>query len=465
MSLNSNSLKELWSVLPERVSTQKKDLVAHAGDLWPRRLILRRLKKEIKQPLAVVTPISSKEVQILLKWANEKGVSVIPFGGGSGVCGGVEVIGDSIALDLKKLNQILEINDTSLYVKVGAGILGGELEKRLNERGLTLCHFPASFFISTVGGWISTRASGQMSTAYGSIEDILLSLKVVLPNGALLETKLVPRSATGPDLKELFLGGEGSFGVVTEATCGVRKIPPVREFLSFSFEHSSKGLLGIRTLLQSGISPAVVRLYDELDTALQLSEIGLSASGNLLLLIFEGTQAMVQFQKEEALKLFSKEGKNLGEKPAKHWWAHRFDLNDQKLITLLSQEGVILDTIEVAATWDDLEGLYQGVKEAIGSTLTVMAHFSHFYLTGGSIYFTVVGNVDEEKALETYDHLWQKAMEAVLVSKGTISHHHGIGLLRKDWIQKELGSEGYALLSQIKKAVDPKNILNPGKLI
>ncbi len=459
--MDINTLKTL---LPGRISCEEKDLLRHAGDFWPRKILAERLGQKLKLPKAVVTPESIEEVQKCVAWAHQEKVAVIPYGGGSGVCGGTQVLEESVSLDLRSLNRIREIHPESSYVTAEAGILGPDLENALNEKGFTLNHFPASFHVSTLGGWISTRASGQLSTGFGSIENMLLALKVVLPNGHLLETKLTPRSSTGPSLNHLFLGSEGTLGVIVEATCQIHKFPSETCFLSFSFQSVSQALFSIRTLIQKNIFPVVIRLYDEVDTQMALSEIGLEASGNLLIVLFQGEKEIVEAQKTIAQKIFSNSGKSLGEKPAQHWWKHRFDLNDKKVMQILSQEGMILDTIEVAAPWDRLETLYQDMKKAIESEITVLAHFSHFYLTGGSIYFTFVGGTEEKEVLEKYDRVWKKAMESCLKAGGTISHHHGIGVLRKKWIQKELG-EGWAVLSQLKKTLDPSNILNPQKLL
>src|SRR3990167_4036385 len=212
-------INELKKIFPGQVFVEEKILQKYAGDLWPRYLIQKRLGQKIKFPTVVFQPKTILDVQKLVQWANaHQIIAIVPFGGGSGVCGGATITQESIALDLRKLNQVKDINIVSHTVTAEAGILGPELEKSLNQKGLTLCHFPASFDISTLGGWISTRASGQLSTYYGSIEDMLLSLKVVLADGSLVETKLTPRTATGPSLNELFLGAEGTLGIVVEAT-------------------------------------------------------------------------------------------------------------------------------------------------------------------------------------------------------------------------------------------------------
>ena len=454
----------LKSMLGDQLSCEKADLAAHAGDLWPRRILSERLGQKSRQPIAVVTPRSIEAIQKLLKWANEERVAIIPFGGGSGVCGATQPVKDSVVLDMKYLNSVKMIDLKSQTVTAAAGILGPDLEKQLNERNLTLNHFPASFHISTLGGWIATRAAGQLSTAYGSIEDNLLAVKVVLPNGEILETKLTPRAATGPSLKELFLGAEGTLGVVVEATCQAYALPAQRDFLAFSFADIPKALEAVRTLIQREVRPAVVRLYDEADTQLVLSEMRIEAGGNLLILAFQGEKEMVAFQKKIAWQHLSKLAKDLGEKPGEHWWRHRFDLNDQKMLSILSQKGMILDTIEVAACWSNLEKLYQNMKRVIEAEITVLAHFSHFYPSGGSIYFTFIGAVEEKESLTKYDRVWDRAMESCLEAGGTISHHHGIGLLKKKWLKRELNG-GYSLLTQIKQTLDPKNILNPDKLL
>ncbi len=456
--------KTLVNLLGNKVSLESNDLQSYAGDLWPRRLIRERLGEKMILPGAVVHASRVQDIQKLLVWANETKTSVIPFGGGSGVCGAAQTLAEEVVVDLRGMSKVNEIDSISLYMRAEAGILGPDLEKALNSKGLTLAHFPASFFISTLGGWVSTRACGQFSTAYGSIEDILLALDVVLPNGSLLKTKLVPRAATGPSLRELFLGAEGTLGIVTEATCQVQKVPSKRLHRSYSFDDLSVALDNVREIIQKRIFPAVIRLYDETDTQLMSNEIHIPITGNLLILIFEGEEETTRFQTEMTEKIILNRGQRLDEKVAKHWWDHRFDLNEKKMKEILSQQGMILDTIEVATTWSQLKSLYDNVKKAMGSQVLVMAHFSHMYQTGASIYFTFVGNVEEKDALNSYDGIWQRAMEACLNFGGTISHHHGIGLLKKEWLKKEL-NEGWDLLLQIKNVIDPNHILNPGKLI
>jgi len=453
--------KHLNQLLPSKISQEKEDLLAHAGDLWPRKMLQARLHQKTELPLAVVRPTSTEDVQKLIKWANKEKLPIIPYGGGSGVCGAIQATPDSIALDLRKLNAVKEIDENSLTVSAQAGIMGPDLEDALNKKGFTLCHFPASFHISTLGGWISTRAAGQFSTAFGSIEDLLIALNVVLPNGERLETKVTPRSAAGPSLKELFLGAEGSLGVITEATCAIQRLPEQRSFMSYAFESLDKALETIQGLIQKGIRPAVIRLYDDLDTQMAASEMGIEIQkGNLLVVMFQGDKEVIAPHVKLTDTLFSAQGKTLGETPAKHWWEHRFALNDKKMTQILSQEGMILDTIEVATTWRHLKTLYDQVKQAIQADVTVMAHFSHFYHTGASIYFTFIGNVDEKQAIQKYDDIWNKAMTACLNAHGTISHHHGIGLLKKEWLARELGY-GAELFLKIKNAIDPNHILNP----
>lgn len=463
-------IDELKSLFPNRIITSEKELACYLGDYWPRTLLQKRLGEKLKFPKAVIYPESIKDIQTLVHWAarrvaSSEKISLIPWGAGSGVCGGTAPIEDSIMVSLRRLNHVQEIEPEAQYVKAETGILGPDLENALNHKGLTLNHFPTSFAISTLGGWISTRASGQFSTAYGSIEDMVLAMKVVLSDGSVIETKLSPKSATGPNLNKLFLGAEGTLGFVVEATLQAHRLAKHRDFLSFSFRSVEEGLLAIRSLLHRGIFPAVLRLYDETDTQLALSEVGIKESGNLLIVVLQGEKEIVQFQRSEVENACTRKGKDLGQAASKHWWEHRFALNEKKLVQVMSSEGMILDTIEVATTWNHLRDLYLNMKKAMEEAgVTVLAHFSHFYVTGGCIYFTFIGNVEEKDALTKYDLVWEKAMDACLKSHGTISHHHGIGLLRRKWIQQELGA-GYDVLLKIKKALDPNNILNPGKLL
>jgi alkyldihydroxyacetonephosphate synthase len=289
-----------------------------------------------------------------------------------------------------------------------------------------------------------------------------LGVEAVLPDGRIIRVGKAPRSAVGPSLLHLLLGSEGTLGVITEATLAVHPRPPARWFGAFVWDSISPGLDAIRRLVQTGARPSVVRLYDELDTGMALRSQGIEAKGCLLILAFEGHPDLIQAESTLARSILEASGgRDLGAAPAEHWWQHRYDISYQQSV-VLQQPGTFLDTIEVAATWDRLMDLYLAVREALAPMALIMAHFSHVYPQGASIYFTVVGKAPG-KELETYWAVWAKAMECCLEQGGTISHHHGIGRLKASWMEGEHG-EGLEVIRTLKRALDPRGILNPGNM-
>ncbi len=250
----------------EKVSIREDDLIAYARDAWPKNTIKFQQGKIEYLPKAIVWPSDRDDVVKIVRFANEKLIPLIPFGGGSGVCGGTMPVNGGVIVDLKRMERILRIDETSLTFTAEAGIIGERLERTLNENGFTLGHFPSSIYCSTLGGWLATRSAGQLSTKYGKVEDMVLSVEVVLPDGKVMETKPSPRSAVGPNLTQLFVGSEGVLGIITKATMKIWKVPETRSFAGVLFESVENGLRAIRNILQNGIYPAVVRLYDELDT-------------------------------------------------------------------------------------------------------------------------------------------------------------------------------------------------------
>ncbi len=456
-------LNKLLEIFGEgRVSWTSTDRLAYSRDLWPRLLLEARSGTVHPQPAFVVWPETTEEISALLSWAQQARVPVTPWGGGSGVCGAALPAEGGIVLDTKRMERILSVDPISLTVTCQTGILGQHLEEALQAKGLTLGHFPSSLYCSTAGGWLATRSAGQLSSRYGKIEDMVIGVKAVLPDGRVIRTGRAPRSATGPNLVQLLLGSEGTLAVITEATLAVNPLPEAHLSMAFVWDRISAGLDATRRIIQAGLRPAVVRLYDELDTGIALKSQGLEVSGCLLLLRFEGHPRLIQAEADLAKEILEKGGgKDLGPGPAEHWWQHRYSISYQQS-PILSQEGTFLDTIEVAATWDRLETLYCSMREALAPLALVMAHFSHVYPQGASVYFTVVGKA-LGRELQAYDEVWRKAMETCVHAGGTISHHHGVGRLKAPWMGLEHG-EGLEVMRAIKRVLDPSGILNPGNM-
>lgn len=500
--MNRNQLYEnLKALLDEkRVSIREDDLIAYARDAWPRTTLEFQKGRIEYMSDTVVWPADRDEVQKLVMFANENLIPLIPFGGGSGVCGGTYPVKGGVIVDLKRLDRIVMIDDKSLTLTAGAGIIGERLERALNEKGYTLGHFPSSIYCSTLGGWLATRSAGQLSTKYGKIEDMVLSVEVVLPDGRVIETKPSPRSAVGPNMTQIFVGSEGVLGIITKAVMRIWRLPERRIFAGVLFDSVEKGLETIRKILQSGVYPAVVRLYDEIDTfmiaedktrqtssAVQLSNDNLKKElllraerflishpdvvklispllpkKCLLILGFEGENEHVELDRTTALKIAGEEGgKDLGEEPGKKWWETRYRVSYG--LSSVFYIGGFADTIEVATTWNNVLNLYYTMKDAISKHALVLAHFSHAYRDGCSIYFTFVGSVPEGQKEELYDRILKNALDACVTAGGTISHHHGIGYSKQRWLKQEY-SVGMEILKNLKRSVDPNNIMNPGKL-
>ena len=459
-----DALHKLESIVtPKNVSTLYRDKLMYSKDTWILPVIKFKDFETLPLPDVIVWPESIEQISAILKLANKYKIPVTPFGGGAAVTGAPMAIKGGIILDTKRMNRIFEINKMSLTSKVQPGIIGENLERRLNRYGLTLCHYPMSITTSTIGGFLATRASGILSTKYGNIDDMVLGIKVVLPTGEVIETKPVPKTSTGPDIMRLFLGSEGLLGIISEITLKLRRIPEEQRFRVFIFDSLEHAVDAIREFMQCDISPAIVRLYDKQDTAITLGNIDISEKGNLLILRFDGLKEIVDVQDKLITKICEeRHGKMLESWIGEHWWNNRLD-QYYRLPDILD-EG-FADTIEIAVTWDKLLGLYYDVVNSMEEAeVLVMAHISHVYPWGAAIYFTFAGDLEEGE--EKYVHLrdaWNAAMNAVLKHGGTISHHHGVGIARNPWIKRELGAT-LDLIKKLKRTLDPNNILNPGKM-
>lgn len=445
----------------ENVSESECDLISYSLDYWLYGIFLSQYGKLPALPSVVISPRSSEEIQSILRCANEYKVKITPFGGGSGVLGGAIPIEESAILNLQRMNKFISLDETSLVAEFEGGIIGANLEQELNHRGYSMGNIPQSFYCSTLGGWISTRAVGQFSTKYGKIEDMVLGMEVVLPDGNPLHIKPVPRRSTGPSLKELFLGGEGTLGIVTRAVISVHPLPERTIKQSFVFDSIEVALDVVRKILRGDAKPAVVRIFDEPETARYFEEI---VNKVTLIFISEGETDFVELE-GKLIKRIAEEngGASTGEKLVDIWLENRFDIG---LGPIIMQQGGIVDTIEVVSLFKDAANLYNDMvsaMRAVEGAISVSGHYSHFYREGACLYITFGGLPKDP--LRYYKDTWTAAMEATLRNNGSISHHHGIGFWRKDFMQQELGPHGVELLRKIKLALDPNGILNKGKLI
>ncbi|MCS7144068.1 MAG: FAD-binding oxidoreductase [Archaeoglobaceae archaeon] len=426
-------------------STDKEDLIAYCKDFNP--LHQLKLLKKIPPalPEVVVFPKSIEEVSKVLKIASELEKPVYVFGGASGVIDSATPYEGGIALSTLALDWF-EIDEKDRLVTAGAGVIGGRIEKILNHKGFSLRHIPQSLFCSTVGGWVATASSGQFSTGYGNIEDLLVSLRVVLPNGEILEERRTPRRA-GIDLKKLFVGSEGLLGVIAEATLKIFEIPKELVKISFEYDRIESALEDAKKFLK--LKPALMRIFDDEESLRYFDNEAFS-----LIAIFEGENAKWRAEKAKE-KSSGREVENYTDL----WLEKRFDVSEISKIGIL---GFVFDTIEVSCFWSSASKLYKAVIDAIRGvegTVTASAHASHFYENGLCFYFTFAGFPDEPE--KYYKEVWQNAINASLQNGGNITHHHGIGRLRKAWLREEFGSY-LNFMKEIKNLVDEKNIMNRG---
>ena len=529
--------RELEAIFgPRRVSMRAVDLDTYARDMWPRLLLAVRDGVPLAhRPHAVVWPEHVREVVAVVKLARAQQLPIVPYGGGSGVCGGAIPLHGGITIDTKRMQQVRNVRGEELICDVEAGLSGERFERELARRGYTFGHFPSSIYCSTVGGWLATRAAGQLSTKYGKVEDRVAGLTVVTGRAEVIETDGPNRALRGPNWTQLICGSEGTLGIITSARLRVAPAPQLRVFRGFEVDDVAAGAHAIRRVVQRGLRPAVVRLYDELDTlinsfhheseaandavhapappietgalpawpepaapkhdgvldrlmslakgkglrqtamnaALGKSEIvnklfgtvaeKIARRGCRLVIGLEG--ARIRTEVEAALTFAELEAagaRDKGEDPGWAWLRHRYAVSYR--MSPVFRDGAFVDTMEVAASWERLMDLYHSVRTAIGRHAVVMAHFSHAYEDGCSIYFTFAGHAADRRAAERlYDAIWREGLEATTRVGGTISHHHGVGLLKAPFMAAE-HREAMAIFEAAKTSLDPDGIFNPGKM-
>jgi alkyldihydroxyacetonephosphate synthase len=399
----------------------------------------------------------------VLRIADEARTPVTPMAGRSGVCGAAVPVFGGIALDLTGLAGIVSVDDDSLLLDVKPGTWGDTLEDDLRaDHGVTLGHWPQSIALSTVGGWIACRSAGQYSTRYGKIEDMVVGLEVALANGDVIRTGgRAPRSAAGPDLTQLFVGSEGTLGVVTEARLRVHPLPAHEARSAWSFDSFEAGLDACRRILRRGATPAVLRLYDHRETKRSFELEGRHA----LVVLDEGDETIV----DATMRVVAEEcatGAAQAEDDAlvERWLHHRNDVSG--LADAINRD-VVVDTCEVAARWSVLPALYRDAVAAIKAVpgaWVASAHQSHAYPDGACLYFTFAGQREGDGGAEGfYADAWKAVTDATLAAGGALSHHHGVGLHRGRFMEEALGT-AFPTLVALKRTLDPNGILNPGKL-
>ncbi|MHC1591258.1 MAG: FAD-binding oxidoreductase [Candidatus Helarchaeales archaeon] len=469
----SNYIADLSRVIgADNLSTDESVRLAYARDCFPLTLLQFREPQILERPVAdvIVWPRSVEDVSKILKFANDRKIPVIPHGGGGGVNGGTIPLTGGIMLDVQKLNKIIEINEESLYVTVQAGMIGQHLEEALNRKGFTFGHLPSSLTMSTIGGFVANRSAGAFSSKYGKIEDMVLDLEIVLPSGEIIHTNptKAPRKAVGPDLTQLFIGSEGCLGVITEVTLKIFPKPEIREFLGFLFPTLHDGFEAVHDIFRTSIRPSIVRLYESVEARMVYKIEDIKKEEAYLTLAFDGyenTKEITMLEKKICHDICMKHGaKDMGEEGGRIWFENR--LNMYYPNKEYYKMHVLADTIDVVTTFDNLENLFYKMKEAIGQRkINVMAHWSHFYPEGGSMYliFVLIQKNKNHKAEILYQQAWENGLRACIEAGGVLSHHHGVGLFKGAFMEKQLGP-AFTVLKKLKKSLDPNNIMNPGKL-
>jgi alkyldihydroxyacetonephosphate synthase len=472
----------------ENVRTDRESRLRRAGGKSYLDLLRRREGDASDAPDAVVLPGTTEETAALLAACSELGVVVVPFGGGTSVVGGLAGVDPddrpSVAVDLGRMSWVRSLDVPSSLVTVGPGMRGPALEEELSREGLTFGHLPQSWEFATLGGYAATRSAGQNSTGVGRFDELVTGLTLATPSGV-LEMGHPPASAAGPDLLGLALGSEGTLGVITELTLRVRPKPASCSYEGWSFRTWPAGLAALQQLARHDLLPDIVRLSDQDETkANLLMAAGTGAKalrgslktrghgeGSLLVLGWEGHPTLVRSRMKAAASVLRDAGAiRLGRRVGESWKSHRFAapyLRDK-----LMDAGLLVETLETAATWSTLPTVYDAVRRALLESLTrdgrrplIMSHVSHGYATGASLYVTVLADRDDDLPIQQWLTAKRAATDALLGAGGTLTHHHAVGADHRPWMEREIGPLGVEVLRAVKERLDPKGICNPGVLL
>ncbi|MGY1805101.1 FAD-binding oxidoreductase [Blastococcus sp. SYSU D00922] len=472
----------------DNVRTDRESRLRRAGGKSYLDLLRRREGDASDAPDAVVLPGTTEETAALLAACSGLGIVVVPFGGGTSVVGGLAGVDPddrpSIAVDLGRMASVQSVDVPSSLVTVGPGMRGPALEQALDKQGLTFGHLPQSWEFATLGGYAATRSAGQNSTGVGRFDELVAGLTLATPSGV-LELGHPPATAAGPDLLGLALGSEGTLGIITELTLRVRPKPATGAYEGWSFRSWAAGLAALQQLARHDLLPDIVRLSDADETRANLlmaSGTGarllrgsLKARGHgdgcLLLLGWEGLPAMVRAREKAAASLLRDGGAiRLGTKVAQSWKKNRF--HAPYLRDRLLDGGLLVETLETAATWSALPTVYDAVRRALRDSLTregrrplIMSHVSHGYPTGASLYVTVLADRDDALPIQQWLTAKRAATDALLGAGGTLTHHHAVGADHRPWMEREVGPLGVEVLRAVKERLDPNGICNPGVLL
>ena len=454
-----DALRARLTATGARLADEPTIISEASRDWWPLAMIWALDAQVASRAAAVVQPSTIGQVQAVVRACDDARVPVTAAAGRSGVCGASVPLYGGVLLDLTALAGVRAVDGTSMLVDVLPGTFGDVFEDELRNRHHVTCgHWPQSMALSTVGGWVACRGAGQLSTRYGKIEDLVVGLDIVLADGRLLHTGGWPRAAVGPDLTQLFVGSEGTMGVIVGIRLRAHPLPPAEVRGAYGFSSFSAGLDAMRRIVQRGATPAVLRLYDPIEADRSFR----TGDANVLLMLDEGDAHVV----DATRRIVDEEcadGRLLDVGLVEQWMGHR---NDVSALEALITRGYVVDTMEVAASWRALPDVYERATDAIravAGTMVASAHQSHSYTDGACLYFTFAGKPDPADREAYYRAAWDAGQRAVLAAGGALSHHHGVGLNRSRFMAEAVG-DGLGVLQAIKDALDPNGILNPGKL-
>jgi alkyldihydroxyacetonephosphate synthase len=446
-------------------------------------LLDMRLNLVPNPPDAVVSPRSFDELVKIVEYCNQERIPIIPVGGQSSVTGALQAPHGGIALVLTKhLNKIERINTANKTVSVQAGISGPALEEELNRHGFTCGHFPQSFEYSTVGGWIAAKGAGQASTGYGKIEDMVVALKVVTPAGV-IETKEYPRTAQGWDIFRLFIGSEGTLGIITEATLKIHNYRPQNtSYASFIFKSFEQAVAAMQNIIQCEYGkPHLFRISDPDETDIAFKTKGfdnsfsdrllkvlgfLPGKRSLMFVAVEGDKDFTKFVLNK-IKRTAKKGKAMyiGKSPVIKWLDQRY--SSAYMRDPLMDMGIMSDTLETAVTWEKLLKVWHAVRTYVNQRpkTVLMIHISHVYESGANLYFTFLSPMEKGNEKNDFAAFHKGLVDTIQENGGSLSHHHGVGRVLAPWMEGHLGRPSMLVLGAVKKHFDPNNIMNPGSTL
>lgn len=430
-------------------------------DWWPLGMIWATEGRVPSRAGVLLRPTSEAQVVDVLRICNQERIPVTASAGRSGVLGASVPIFGGVQLDMCSMSGIRGIDTTSLVADVLPGTFGASYEDHLRGEGFTGGHWPQSMDISTVGGWLACRGAGQFSTRYGKIEDMVIGLDVVLADGSVVRTGGFPRAAVGPDLNQLFVGSEGTLGVITGARLKIHPLPSHQRRAAYSFASLDEGLRWVRSVIQRGAHPAVLRLYDPAESQRHFASDGTRAFS---IVLDEGDATIVDAYMtvvDSAARDFG--ASNEDDSLVETWLDKR---NEVSALEALISRGYIVDTMEVSGRWIDLSTIASATLDVLRSapgSLAAGVHCSHSYEAGACLYFTFAAESPEDERSQRHQQMWRDATAAALDAGASLSHHHGVGINRSPFIADALGT-GIEVVRSIKSALDPHGILNPGKL-